>query len=1610
MHTTTEPQPKSSAKQPDTFFGGGAMPFFQAKLTVNQPGDAFEQEADRVADQVVGGQQVRISRGTAATPIQSKCSECEQHEVEHEKEEPVQRKCDCEHEQPEENPNANEETGRVQMKCAACAEKEMEVSRKSNGETGGNLATDSVTQVLNNGGQETLPQATQNLMSQRMGYDFSQVRIQTGSNAAESAQSIQARAYTHGNQIVFGANQYQPGTEQGDRLIAHELTHVVQQSSNIQRSSFWDTIAQSTDVCNPKKKEETSTPEESSEEKTGNNFTPGMGLCELTPDQPETPPEGTPEPTEGDATQVGVEEKGDVASRQQLAPNPSKDAPAGDNNLGENIENNTSIKDMLCPPEAKAAGENSPAKRKSRPAPKAPQPKVEAQPAETDLAAPNATPDGASQTEHSDKADKDKNGKLLETDKKLEANEQVNEALNAVTTNASFGVQFDPATINREDEESVRQSEEYMAQNTIMANHFLGYITAQSAGIASNYFQIQNNIDQELTVLTTQLQADIDIEVENTSLYFKDLKAEAKKSIRREIQAIKNKQKTAIEALSASKTTALSELSKSLVAEVKNLGDASQTTLNTLSTNYSNGVSDIQASGTHFAEQSVSRAETHASAYSVAKNGTAHQQYLVINEESDGFWDGKLTYKRFMARRDAARNVGKQFGEGFVDQSREIALQLLCGKAKDQEIIAETTRSGYEAQSCLYDKAVKNINSEFTAESLKVNTAAEETILKLQQVLQVSLVELAAEEQKQIEQLKLFGSSKIQTMKDGANSQKDLLASDTANALAAFNDTIHQFRNFVWTNGLVDPVVFVEQANWFRLLFNVDLISKQAQQNLAGPQIIAGLNDQKTQAGLQAMLMHLIGGLSASQKWALVEESVKDTAKIVRQELSNLQKKGDATIKEAGVKGTNDLKAVVTGINTLYGKITSGVSTTFSDTNRDIRAGFQKTLNNDLDSKICKEAEAAAKKVKPRWKKILAVLLVVLVVVIVLVVAPGLIAAIGSAAASLAGSLGAATALATSIGAWVGPIVGGAILGALSQVTIQVGNNALDSVKLTTGLKEAAITGAIGGALGGLGGQVASVWAGRATTAGMQMARQFGTEAVFDLGGSILGELAVGNELSLTNLAIGMAIGGAIQGGVKVGGTVGNKVKVAAPDSAAGKLVSNFEKFQLRSVEFGEKMGSKLAFGKPKTDVIPGSTTIADDAAPDTTPVRNDQAPDEQPLTANQPPSTKSGNGDISPSLGQKPKKELPITSKDLDDSMSDGALKTDTTDGLDHPDVSHEQKGDFSTSAEDGHHVSEGPLGPIRCSPSCTYMKDRYRVELRNPKNAHLKAEFDKISAMPRGKAKTEAAAKLSKKLDKVVESGEVSHKRWDDPKLTKEEFYDDYVTKFPDTTLTKKEILAYFKAGYRLNPQTGKFKNPNTGAEADFNADIVFKETFDPLSLKSKDVTHLKKLVNDRKKLISERDKKRSDAAYNAKNKEVIDATESIGNTAADIYMVGHLDYKLEYTGVGNYTLDKVYFKDGVYYVIEVKGGSSTLGTKLGESGKLQGNLDGKVLQQGTPEYLKQTIAEMKVSQDIATVKMGQKLEAALKAGKIKYGLIQQKLDGGGNLVDTSISDFQL
>ena len=122
----------------------------------------------------------------------------------------------------------------VHRKCATCEEEDKELQRKELAaqESEANSEISNYIGSLSSKGSP-LSHSAKSFFEPRFGYDFSSVKVHNDSDSAASAQSINALAYTTGNNIVFNQHQYSPETERGKQLLAHELTHVVQQNHHI---------------------------------------------------------------------------------------------------------------------------------------------------------------------------------------------------------------------------------------------------------------------------------------------------------------------------------------------------------------------------------------------------------------------------------------------------------------------------------------------------------------------------------------------------------------------------------------------------------------------------------------------------------------------------------------------------------------------------------------------------------------------------------------------------------------------------------------------------------------------------------------------------------------------------------------------------------------------------------------------------------------------------------------------------------------------------------------------------------------------------------------------------------------------------------------------------------------------------------------------------------------------------------------------------------------------------------------------------------------------------------------------------------------------------------
>lgn len=171
--------------------GQGGPQVVQARLRVGQPDDHYERQADQVADQIV--------RMRDASPL------------------------------PLALPGRVHASQAIQRECSACEDEEGMLQRDGQGPAPGEHDAGAAVDHVRASGGRPLAGDVRAFFEPRFARDFSDVRVHTGSAAMDAARGLRARAFTVGRDVVFGAGEYQPDTPAGRHLLAHELTHVVQQ-------------------------------------------------------------------------------------------------------------------------------------------------------------------------------------------------------------------------------------------------------------------------------------------------------------------------------------------------------------------------------------------------------------------------------------------------------------------------------------------------------------------------------------------------------------------------------------------------------------------------------------------------------------------------------------------------------------------------------------------------------------------------------------------------------------------------------------------------------------------------------------------------------------------------------------------------------------------------------------------------------------------------------------------------------------------------------------------------------------------------------------------------------------------------------------------------------------------------------------------------------------------------------------------------------------------------------------------------------------------------------------------------------------------------------------
>jgi hypothetical protein len=212
--------------QESPFFEGNKV---QRKMTVNEPGDHFERQADQVADKVVqhiNQPKPAPNSATASTTATAPATNSA-----------VQKKEDKKEDKQEKEQNgADKELQRRPVFESDGDPNEGNTLKRSSQSAAPDVSPQTQQKIESSkGGGEPLPTNTREEMEGAMGADLSNVRVHNNSEAAGLSNDLQAQAFTHGNDIYFGAGKYDTQSQAGQHLLAHEVAHTVQQGSGVKK-------------------------------------------------------------------------------------------------------------------------------------------------------------------------------------------------------------------------------------------------------------------------------------------------------------------------------------------------------------------------------------------------------------------------------------------------------------------------------------------------------------------------------------------------------------------------------------------------------------------------------------------------------------------------------------------------------------------------------------------------------------------------------------------------------------------------------------------------------------------------------------------------------------------------------------------------------------------------------------------------------------------------------------------------------------------------------------------------------------------------------------------------------------------------------------------------------------------------------------------------------------------------------------------------------------------------------------------------------------------------------------------------------------------------------
>ncbi|MBD2450055.1 alpha/beta fold hydrolase [Nostoc sp. FACHB-152] len=1168
-------------------------PLIQAKLTIGAVGDKYEQEADRTAQQVVQ----RIN-----APSQSDRGQAIQSETIPEAE--LQKKPEISTIQRQEMPEETEEEQpaevkqetdslQLQKKCGGCEKKEEENLAQMKPETGtfpqeempeaqeeaeeltmqplvqrqpvgGGKAVatteleDSIQEAQGKG--EPLAENIRQPMEQAFGADFSGVRIHADAKADEMNRSLQARAFTVGQDIFFRHGAYDPNSKQGQELLAHELTHVIQQNGSetqqttepevmITKSPEDTGVQRACSQCDRKKEKGVI------QAKANPGATPDATVKQEPSNSPET---GQVYPKDSDPN--AAQQPAQSGSSQCPPPPPDSDGEKKGKDKNKECEEKPSAcstGSISSAPEegadGKAQSQSSSNIPKAQPRQKAvsrnngshlhPRGRGKVVSSKTKLQNAEATTFASEAPAHLDleaQAEAANSGVIAQkaeaTDRALKAQAQLHatntETARLTSTGITFALPQQKTAVAGED--NAGEMQQQRAITTSMASSFLAQGALQVQKVTALGQEILTQIQEASKEAIASVRGTIEQQKAAVAAQISGQRDQAQSDAQATIAHIHTLYQVAKAAIPQKTTIGRQQTETEYVKALFTIDYREGKQLDEINESYVKVCGQFQNVGQMVGAEALALGEQRAKEWESQK----------IHRD-DNFWDGPITDNRLDARADAAKKVAKQYKCELINEANAQADELQKQKPKDIQT-AHTIAEQYRQQAqILQQQSLENL---IVVEEQALSQVAEAEIQLTQtanQTLQSTLQSLDLQEAVQLQLLEGYGQRQILAIERDA---QNVIASiqNGVNQIAtslqnALENSIAQFQ------GIEAPLPEELSITLAEIMRRFDtavaMVQRQTQKGIATSR--KGIS----QGGKQA-----VGAVTG-----ITESGIDESATVVEETKTTL-----AHLKEGTTHTFNEIRRAYTKTFTKatqtvvkgFSQLTEGIETTFKqnfDPNRyqksvnDLEEGLRGAIyGHTQQSEECAikyAADKAAEQVQPRWKTALKWIVIIIAAVVTIVV----------------------TIVFPPGGGLLGALFVGVLVGVVSGIIVQIINNAIDGKKWSDDIGYAALTGAIGGVLGGVGGVLGkfAVTAGKeALKKSVDLAIRLGIDQVFNALGSLFGDLAVTamKEEPINWEEIGKNIGiGAVMGlgGHALGSRLSHKLSVIATRAKVAELKPN---------------------------------------------------------------------------------------------------------------------------------------------------------------------------------------------------------------------------------------------------------------------------------------------------------------------------------------------------------------------------------------------------------------------------------------------------------------------